>query len=650
MDKTPLLKGFMLAEWQIFPDQGVICQGDEKHHLEPKVMAVLVELACQQGEVVSRDQLINAIWETPFVTDEVLSRAISMLRKCFADDPKEPQFIQTVPKRGYRLISPVTLPEPESAPGSSQPATADSPAQPQIARTRHSPIIAAVLATLLLVTWFYDGNQGGPLTASDFADIGDWFDFLEKEQLGDNQMISLAVLPFQNLSEQPNGNYLPDSISDELIVALSKLPSLKVVARRTAHNMRNSPEDLRTIGRLLNVSAILEGTARITGEQLRISAQLSSTEDGFVLWTDTFERPLHEAADIRREIARQVTVTLGLADATSPMTLTGDIDSSAYQLFLNGRFFWKMRGEQPLRKSITLFRKALEIDPEFHRARIALAQALVLLPFYTNEDEQAMFRQAEAEIASLQLNDPQELAEVAALEGFIAQHSWRWLDAEEAFRRSLALAPDNANTYNWYSEFLGSVGRNSDAVTTIERGKLLDGVSPVINDRLGVAYMWANDDLRAAESFAAGAQLGFSNLINPGYLIFLMRLQRLNELRFVFEGIDTSTSWVYQNADMMIDPSRHPELIEIAAREQQAGNMLHPRLQFGFWVLFGDIDRAYQTFEQYRHTQKNYLQMELVFSREGKAFREDRRFRALVKEIGLSEYWQEIGEADFHRD
>lgn len=643
-----LRKGFRLAHWSVLPEQNLLRSNEKEVRLEPKVMEVLLYLAAHQGNVVKREQLINDVWQT-YVSDEVLSRAISLLRTGLEDDRKKPRFVQTVPKSGYRLIH-------EVAPinGISQPASTGTRTNlPPIQKWLLGGIAVATVIILLVVNPF-----NGSTSDNGFSNLSEWLNFLDTQNSGNGQATSIAVLPFDNLSEEPKDGFFSEGITDEITMSLSRVHNLKVVARRSSYSFKNSPEDVPTIGKLLSVDAVLEGSVRRQGDSLRINAQLSDAQDGFLLWSQSFDRPVGEAFNIQDELSKEVVVALQKANTESkiqpPETTTEQPDMQAYQLYLHGRFLWKLRGEQPLRKSIQLYQQAVALDPGFTRAKLALANSIVLLPFYSQESMDQQFNEALAVIAQIKGKNNWEKSEIEAIKAFIAWHRWQWIEAETHFRKAIELSPDSPNTYVWYSQHLSSVGRNADAVVAAERAKELDAVSPVVNDRLGMSYLWINDNIRAAEQFSIGLQLGFSNSINPGYIIFLLRQQRYHEFKSVMEAIhpnpSTRPDWLVENGHLVFLPENSEMALKLATHAEKEGKLITPLLQFGLWILIGGTDQAYEKFDQFAGTDKEkFLHTEFLFTRESTAFRQDTRFKKLTKSTGLQSYWGKFGKPDYQK-
>jgi TolB-like protein/DNA-binding winged helix-turn-helix (wHTH) protein/tetratricopeptide (TPR) repeat protein len=645
-----LQQGFTLGQWRVYPDQGLLEGEGSQAHLEPKIMEVLVFLALHQDEVVRRDDLISEVWSGTIVTDEALSRAISVLRTRLGDNRLTPTYIQTLPKVGYRLLMPVT--PLESLPPAPSPRQAKSS---RLLRWWPLALAALIVMTSWLVYSTRQDDQIDPRSPAAFASIADWFDFLAEEKEGTAGPTSIAVLPFDNLSESDDSDFFSDGLTDELTMSLSKVKGLKVVARRSSYSFKNRTDDVPTIGRLLNVDAVFEGSIRQEGEQWRINALLSSVSDGYLIWSDIFECSVGDLFNMQETMAAAVVEALRghFKDGSlqTPLVNQAPPAIEAYQLYLmNGNSLWQLRGEQPLRKSIELYRRALAIDPGFSRAYIGLANSLVLLPFYSSEPIQPVFEEVRSILDGHAFTESRDLGEVEAIRAFMAWNRWHWVEAEERFRKALQLAPDSPNIYQWYSQHLAAVGRRRDSLEAVKRARELDEISPVVNDRMGIAYLWLGDNVRAAEHFAIGAQLGFSKDINPGYMIFLMRLGRFNEFKAVMSAfhrdLPNPPDWLIENADTFFLKENHKQSRALALQALEQGQLITPRLRFGLWVLIGANDQAYETFEAFREKTPHYLQLEFIFAGEGREFREDSRFKRLAREVGWQEYWASYGGPD----
>ena len=232
--------------------------------IKPKAMQVLQCLAGASPEVVTRNELFDRVWPGSVVSDDALTQCIVELRKAFGDSPQHGKVIETIPKRGFRLV-------PDTAPVE---ASADDPPPPAKNKLLNwLPAAALVPIILAAVIHFNDARDAGPVAAA----------VPEK---------SLAVLPFVDMSSESDQGHFADGLSEELITQLSRLEGLLVTGRTSSFRFQDSDEDLRTIGGMLGVRHILEGSVRRSGEQIRVTAQLIDVESGFHVWADTYDRPL----------------------------------------------------------------------------------------------------------------------------------------------------------------------------------------------------------------------------------------------------------------------------------------------------------------------------------------------------------------------
>jgi tetratricopeptide (TPR) repeat protein len=237
---------------------------------------------------------------------------------------------------------------------------------------------------------------------------------------------------------------------------------------------------------------------------------------------------------------------------------------------------------------------------------------------------------------------PAEAGEMEAIRGFIAFRRWQWQLAEGYFHKALLLAPNNPTIYLWYSQLLSSVGRNVDALKTAQQARDLDSVSPVLNHRLAVAWMWNGDNVRAAEQYARSADLGFVNLRSPGYLIFLLRMQRFEEarqvIRIIYTDAGVDPGWLMDNIEAISTFTGDDDLVKSAIAAIDRNEVL-PRMQLGLWLYMRQSERVY-AFIKEQAAQKKHVVFELLFSEEGRAFRESDEFFDMVEEFDLAPYWE----------
>jgi serine/threonine protein kinase/tetratricopeptide (TPR) repeat protein len=305
---------------------------------------------------------------------------------------------------------------------------------------------------------------------------------------------SIAVLPFVNASPDVENEYLSDGITDELIDALAKVDGLRVASRTSVFALKGKPQDVRAIGALLGASEVLEGTVRRAGDRLRITAQLTSTDDGRLIWSQRYDRTLHDVFAIQDEIARTIVDTLrvtSFADFASPVArrYTGSV--AAYQLYLRGRYAWNRRTQEGVSEAIEYFQQAIAEDPSYALAYTGLADAYALHVDYRSVPVHEGFARAK-DYARKALALDDGLAEAhASLAWSLFVYDWDWAGAAREFRRSLDLDPRYATAHQWYAFLLASRGRLEEALVEGHTAQELDSSSVSVRRSLAWLYYYA---------------------------------------------------------------------------------------------------------------------------------------------------------------
>ena len=305
---------------------------------------------------------------------------------------------------------------------------------------------------------------------------------------------SIAVLPFVNASPDPDNEYLSDGITDELINALAKVEGLRVASRTSVFALKGKAQDVRAIGALLEASEVLEGTVRRSGDNLRITAQLTSTDDGRLMWSERYDRRLDDVFAIQDEISRTIVTTLrstSFADLApaAPNRHTENIE--AYGLYLRGRYAWNKRSSEGVIEGIKFFEEAIALDPAYALAYTGLADSYSLHIDYRNVPvheghEKAKFYARKA----IALDE--SLAEAhASLAWSVFIYDWRWDEAAREFRRAIELDPRYAPAHQWYAFLLASQGHFEDALIEAHTAQENDPGSVSVRRSLGYCYMYA---------------------------------------------------------------------------------------------------------------------------------------------------------------
>lgn len=364
---------FRIGAWRVDPPLDEISKDGTSVKLEPRTMRLLLCLAENAGQVLSVDELLDQVWKDVIVTPNSVYHAVAELRRVFGDDPKEPSYIANVLRRGYRLVAPVAPwvdAPPVLAAGTLANTSATDPENTPAAVTRRlsfgiAPIVALVAALALsYVTadrlWLSKGNIAVDYPRSAANTIAS-----DK---------SIAVLPFVDMSANKDQQYFADGMAEEIIDRLSKVPEMYVPARTSSFYFRDKATKIPDIAHELNVAHVLEGSLRKSGSHLRITAQLVRADNGYHIWSQSFDRELDDVFKVQDEIAdavvRALKVSLLEGTAAPPIPTTS---TEAYTLYLQARSIARRAGPADYEEAISYLRRALKLDPNFAAAWAALA-------------------------------------------------------------------------------------------------------------------------------------------------------------------------------------------------------------------------------------------------------------------------------------
>jgi TolB-like protein/Flp pilus assembly protein TadD len=407
--------------------------------LQEKPFQILEALLGKPGALVTRAELRQKLWPDTFVGfDRSLNTAVNSLRKALGDLAGNPRFLETRTRHGYRFIAPVE----------------------NIAR-----------------------NSSRSLQDQHTLD-------------------SIAVLPFQNASGDPEMEYLSDGISDALIDTLSHLPRIRVMARTTVFRYKGREMDTQTIGQDLNVRALLTGRVSLRNDTLTIGAELVDTTQGWRLWGEQYNRKLSDIFAVQDEISREIAGKLRLrlaADERARLHKHYTSKPEAYQSYLRGRYHWNKTTPEEVDKGIGYFEQAIREDPQFALAYAGLADSYALFAFFGIHPSKEVMPKAE-QAARKALEIDESLAEAhVSLAGIHKSYYWDWLGAEKEYRQALVLNPNYSTAHRWYAAFLMSLGRTGDALQEMERALELDPLCLIINMEMAWLFYMARDYDRAVE-------------------------------------------------------------------------------------------------------------------------------------------------------
>jgi TolB-like protein/Flp pilus assembly protein TadD len=305
---------------------------------------------------------------------------------------------------------------------------------------------------------------------------------------------SIAVLPFENLSEDKANAYFADGIQEEILTRLAKIADLKVISRTSTQRYQSKPGNLSEIAKQLGVANILEGSVQKAGDSVRVSVNLIRADSDSHLWADTYDRKLTDIFGVESEIAKAIADTLQAKLTGSELHAIAarpTENTEAYQLYLKGRFFWNKRTTNDLKKSVDYFNQAIAADPKYALAYVGLADAYVLMPAYGGSAPRDCYPQAKtAAKKALELHDA--LGEAyTSLARVLCSYDFDFSQGTREFQRAIELNPNYATAHQWYGFDLLCLGRFNEAIAELKRAIELDPLSLVINTDLGNAYIYA---------------------------------------------------------------------------------------------------------------------------------------------------------------
>jgi TolB-like protein/DNA-binding winged helix-turn-helix (wHTH) protein len=592
---------FKLGQWTVAPDLNSLERDGRTVRLEPKVMQVLLRLAEQPGEVVTKEQLIRLVWAETFVTEDVLTRSISELRKAFEDNARQPTYIQTVARGGYRILVPVVR------------EATDQRAARRQRHTWHITLIVVLAIAAISIAYYRWRAKVRPET------------------------VTLAVLPIENLSRDPEQEYFSDGLTDEMINQLGRLQpeQLRVIARTSSMRYKGSNKSIAEIGRELHADYVIEGSVRQEGGKVRISAQLIQVRDQSELWTRSFDRDLSHILELQGEVAQAIANEIRVKLMPSEqikLASPGPVTPEAHEAYLKGRYYWNKRTQKGLKTSIEYFEQAIAKDPSYAVAYAGLADSYSLFSRYgILPPREAYPRAKAAALKALQIDD--HLAEAHATLGEVkASYDWDWASAEREFKRALELNPGSPTPHYWYSySYLTPIGRHAEAVAEMKRALELDPLSLMTSTNLAGRFLASRQYDQAIDQLRKTLELDpdfgpAHDYLREAYLQKGMYDKAITESR----GDKLELARIYALS------GRKREALKLlpGLKEQVKRRDLWPIDMAELYAALGEKDDAFAWLER-AFDEKSQQLTYLNSAAEWDPLRSDPRFQDIVRRIGL---------------
>ncbi|HEX8185984.1 MAG TPA: tetratricopeptide repeat protein [Blastocatellia bacterium] len=580
-----LKRFYEFGPFRVDTREGLLLRDGVSIALTPKAFETLCVLVQHSGHVLVKDEMMKRIWPDSFVEEATLAQNIFTLRRILGESPDEPQYIETVPRRGYRFVARVRG-WSEAAP---EPVAREAPAADHVAR-------------------------------------------------------SIAVLPFRSLGPDSGDEYFGLGMADALITNLTNIK--KIVVRPTSAVARyTSPvNEPAAIGRELKVELVLEGRIQRANDRIRVTVQLVNVETGAPLWARKFDGEFVDIFSVQDEISSQVAEALTLElTSTEKKILTKRFtnNAEAYQENLKGRYQWNRWTEEGFKKSIAFFQRAIDIEPSYAQAYAGMADTYNALAFYSHiPPNEAMPKVKESAKRALELDETLAEAHLSLASAFMF-YDWEWQAAEKEFNRAIELNPSYSMAHQGYGLFLIAMGRFEEAEARHARALELDPISPLILTTTGFPFYFAGQYDEAIEKYKMAlevepnfglthASLGdaytqkgmYEEAIleyQRGVVLFGRKVSFLSSLAYVL-----ALSGSMSEAREILD-----EITEIAKH-----NYVSPLTFAVVHIGLGDKDEAFDWLQKSLEERSNrlvFLNVQPTFN----PIRSDARFKDLINLVGL---------------
>lgn len=474
--------------------------------------------------------------------------------------------------------------------------------------------------------------------------------FIPSSHLTGPDSKTIAVLPFTNMSGNPEDEYFSEGITEDVITQLAKLGKLKVISRTSIMQYRNTERNLKAIGKDLGVATILEGSVRREGSQIRVVAQLIDASSDNHIWAETYDREFTQIFAIQKDLAERIAHSLATtisADEQERLATIPTENLKAYDLYLKGRYHWNRRLPADLKRGIEYFEQALAEDPRYAKAYAGLADSYIILGDFNFRPPVESYPKAKAAATKAIEIDPSLSEAHVSLAYAMTHYDWNWAGAEEEFTDAIALAPNSAQAHSWYALLLAVTGRSEKAVAESRRAQDLDPYSAVVRTDAGLVSYFARQYDVATRQFLEAVQLDPSFVMAniPLGGVYVQKAMYADAIK-AFQQLSMASAFVTSRA--------HPIPIAalacvygVSGRKEDAADMIElleekSKVEYvsPYWMSVANIGRgdtaaAFDWLEKaWREKDGSmiFINVDPIFDR----IRSDARFAALLEKMGLN--------------
>jgi TolB-like protein/DNA-binding winged helix-turn-helix (wHTH) protein/Flp pilus assembly protein TadD len=635
---------YEFGPFRLDPNRHRLFCGDEVVALSPKAIQTLILLVENRGNLLERETLMDALWPDVVVEDANLTVAVSQLRKALNQNGDHAEFIETIPRVGYRFVADIceVINEPapliaeertrlqpiaDSAEGNGTPTEPPElqakisllPERRRPRRIQRRLIVALALCLIIAV-----------------AAIG----YRSARSIGraPPNISSVAVLPLKNLTGDPTAEYFSDGMTESIIRELSKVPELKVISRASVFIFKGKEIDPIEAGRRLGVGSIVEGSLLKSRDRIRVQLNLVAAADGHIIWSgDSYERAAADIFEVQDEISCNVAEHLRPVLCAGKPARRSTEDVAAYEAYLKGRYYMSQRTAESLMKAIQFFQQAVEIDPRYALAYCDLAESYKLAVWYVPMPaSEAVPKLQAAATKAIELDS--SLAEAHEAMAEVYSFQWRWKEGHAELGRAIAINPSYAPAHHGLGLALALIGRNAEALAHAERARELDPLSLIINTDFGWVYYLGHRYEEAIVQYQKALEL------DPNFTLAHFDLalsysalgrheEAISEMQKARErGSDylAGLGYVYGVAGRRAEALRTLDELKRLAEKQYV-----PPYHFA-WIYtgLGDKDEAIallqQTYDEHTQHVVDFKTVPMFDS-----LRSDQRFQGLVQKVGL---------------
>ena len=625
---------YEFGPFRLDPRKRRLMRDGEPVRLTPKALDLLLVLIEEQGRTVEKDELLEKVWAGTVVEENNLNQNITALRKSLGDSRQDSQYIATVPGLGYRFVADVRKVVDEVLPqrvkDTKQEDVSAEPLQESGVKTttsgtrvfRYALLILAPVVLAVLVYAWYTREKPRPT------------------------VLSIMVLPLENLSSDPEQEYFADGITDTLIGDLAKISGLHVISRTSSMHYKGTKKPLPEIARELRVDAVVEGTVQRSGDRVVIRAQLIHAATDVHLWVQDYEREMRDVLDLQSEIAQEIARQIQIRmtpDEQARLSSAHPVRPKAFDLYLQGRYlYWNKRTEENLNKAIEHFQNAIKEDANFAQAYVGMADTYnalgtVMLSALSPIESRRLAEAAATKALEL---DP-TLADAHTALAYVKTYNWNWTAAEQGYKRALELNPNYANAHNFYANYLMSYGRIDEAIAASNRARELDPFSLAISSQRGFLlenarrYDEAIEQLRGViamdpNHYHAHWVLGHTYAAKGQYEEAIVAAQKAVDLSQRAPGALGMLGLAYGLGGHEAEARKVlNELLKLSETRY-----VSPAALVNVYIGLGDKDQAFVWLEKAYQERSNYLAFLKVFPLVD-PLRADPRFNDLIRRVGL---------------